>query len=368
VRFTRAEQLLSRISEQNFSQDFSIEIALQNGKSLKISYKKERSVGFDISETTYLSGQEMIRFVPDMSSDEIFKILPFAWKDLFQKIGREDLRWIVSRERCFLSAGLFYPELHLRDKLISSLGISLNNEYVSLIKSIIHLPGLRGNPSRTYSRNAVELDFPGTFENYVASVITDWQNNKSNSLTELSDSLEALGLTWKIKAEPRDDTQVELKVGRLPSSRFGEVNDLVSIADVGIGVSQVLPVVVALIVAKPGQVVYLEQPEIHLHPRAQRKLAHVINAAVQRNVIVVVETHSALLLREIQTLVAQGELPPEKVALHWFQRQDDGKTIVSFAELDENGAYGSWPEDFDEVELGAEKDYLDAVESREARR
>ena len=48
---------------------------------------------------------------------------------------------------------------------------------------------------------------------------------------------------------------------------------MVSIADVGFGVSQVLPVLVALIVAKPGQLVYLEQPELHLHPRAQVALA-----------------------------------------------------------------------------------------------
>ena len=55
-----------------------------------------------------------------------------------------------------------------------------------------------------------------------------------------------------------------------------------------------------------------------------------------------------------------------EVKLHWFQRQEDGRTVVTPADLDENGAYGDWPEDFDEVELDAEKAYLDAVESRGA--
>ena len=58
---------------------------------------------------------------------------------------------------------------------------------------------------------------------------------------------------------------------------------MVNIADVGFGVSQVLPVLVALIVAEPGQLVYLEQPELHLHPRAQVALARVLaDAAKQR--------------------------------------------------------------------------------------
>jgi predicted ATPase len=175
-----------------------------------------------------------------------------------------------------------------------------------------------------------------------------------------------MGLTWKVEAQPVDDTQVELRVGRLPHSRSGGDHDLVSVADVGFGVSQSLPVLVALIVAEPGQVVYLEQPEMHLHPRAQRRLAHVLADAANRGVIVVAETHSALLLREVQTLVATGKLSTDKVKMHWVQRQEDGRTVVTPADLDENGAYGDWPEDFDEVELNAEKAYLDAVESKEA--
>ena len=59
---------------------------------------------------------------------------------------------------------------------------------------------------------------------------------------------------------------------------------MVNITDVGFGVSQVLPVLVALIVdAKPGsQLVYLEQPELHLHPRAQVALAQVLADAAKR--------------------------------------------------------------------------------------
>src|SRR5439155_3144649 len=115
--------------------------------------------------------------------------------------------------------------------------------------------------------------------------------------------------------------------------------DRVNIADVGIGVSQVLPVATALLVARPGQLVYIEQPELHLHPRAQVELARSLANAANRGVRVVAETHSSLVLLGVQSLVAEGVLPPEKVKLHWFQRnKKDGATEIRSADLDETGA------------------------------
>lgn len=83
-----------------------------------------------------------------------------------------------------------------------------------------------------------------------------------------------------------------------------------------------------------------------------------------RGVRVVAETHSSLLLLGIQTLVAEGKLPPELVKLHWFERGDDGATTIRSADLDEGGAFGDWPEDFDDVTLDAQGRYLDAAEQR----
>jgi hypothetical protein len=49
--------------------------------------------------------------------------------------------------------------------------------------------------------------------------------------------------------------------------------------------------------------------------------------------------------------------------MHWFTRDaKSGATEVTTAKLDNNGAFGDWPEDFDNVSLSSEQDYLDAVE------
>jgi predicted ATPase len=179
----------------------------------------------------------------------------------------------------------------------------------------------------------------------------------------VSQDLKELGLTWKVSAIPLNDTQVELQVARLPQIARSRSSDMVSIADVGFGVSQTLPVVVALREAKPGQLVYLEQPEIHLHPRAQTAMAKVLADAARRGVHVVAETHSALLILGIQTLVAEGKLAPELIKLHWFERKG-GVTKIKSADLDETGSFGDWPEDFADIALEAQSKYLDAVEAR----
>ena len=66
-----------------------------------------------------------------------------------------------------------------------------------------------------------------------------------------------------------DDARVKILVNRLCSRSKKCEEDMLNITDVGFGISQVLLVLVALLVAKKNQLVYIEEPEIHLHPKAQ---------------------------------------------------------------------------------------------------
>jgi len=143
---------------------------------------------------------------------------------------------------------------------------------------------------------------------------------------------------------------------------------LISLADVGLGTAQVLPVVVALHAAGEGQLVYIEQPELHLHPNAQVHLAEVIVAAVRRGVRIVIETHSSLLLLGIQTQIAEGVIDATDVRLHWFLRNErTGKTEIETADLESDGTFGSWPVDFDEILLRLQSGFMTALEKRRAR-
>lgn len=361
VRLTSAEQLLSKKKTSSAAKEFSIEFEIGERK-VEIRFHhipaKGKGKGLEIFSNTIFDGktETVISMNADMAEiKEKLKKSGLRVPNEFYEMG--ELK--VIRERSFLIV-----EMSIDDGKFRFPALHPGQGLAAMISMLIHVPGLRGNPERNYKTTAVGDAFPGTFENYVASVIYYWQSSKDARLSQLGTDLENLGLTWKVKAERRDETQVELKVGRLPHCLHGGAHDLVSIADVGFGVSQTLPVLVALLAAKPGQLVYIEQPEIHLHPRAQRALATIFSEAAKRGVIIIVETHSALFLRGIQTLVAKDELAPDLVKLHWFQRDTSGATTVTSADLDSTGAFGDWPEDFDDEELTSENEYLSAAEAK----
>ncbi len=373
VRFTSTEQLLSKISGEERSPSFGIRMELSTGESLEVEYAAERSRWggreFDVTRMGYLSAEQRVDVTKGMSHRKIAQALPLHLRDLAavfrgEKNTKEVFEWKVYRDRCFLAFRLGWPARETKELLLGLPRASPADVFIPRIVGIIHLPGLRGNPVRTYKKAAVGANFPGVFSEYVASVIVKWEQEEGEKREALGEMLRGVGLSWKIGTRSVDDTQVELMVGRLPTSRRGGAQDLVNIADAGFGVSQALPVLVALLAAAPGQLVYIEQPEIHLHPAAQHGLAQLLCDTARRGVLLVIETHSAILLRSVQTLVAKGEVPPEDVRLYWFQRDDAGATAVTSGEVDENGAYGEWPEDFDTVQLKVDGSYLDAVQAR----
>ena len=369
VQFTEAAQFLSTLPDGKRADRFQLQIeSREHGyfDSVQTIFKKgDRGI-----EIVKMTTEKRSAFNPPLFSPERATLSP----DMPN----------VRRSKCILES--LPDDYRSKGSHIPTIMTDhLNRE----ITKSIHLPGLRGNPERSYKLTGTGSRYPGTFENYVATLIHEWQErtdkpletlgnpfdryeleeefqnyqNYSNPAAILAEVLNILGLTGHVRAKKIGDTRIELQVGRLLHHRNNEI-DMVNITDVGFGVSQVLPVLVALIVARPSQLVYLEQPELHLHPRAQVALAQVLADAAKRGVRVVAETHSSLLLLGVQTLVAEGNLPSELVKLHWFTRREDGVTKVNSADLDEAGAYGEWPEDFDDVDLKAQSRYIKAAQSR----
>jgi hypothetical protein len=330
VEFTNIDQFLSRTN-------LRLEI-VSGDEEYKLLFRKGGS-GLEFAQRSTFQGQ-MLELGPFMSQSDIRAALGSR---------------IVEGK----------PTI-LRDRFLLNIGVGggtpITSQWVEpFLRNLIHVPGSRGDRSRTYPALSPGPTFPGTFESYVASVINYWQLHDPARLEELRVDLHHMGLARGVRAQKLNDTAIDLRALRLPE---GEDRDEVSVADMGLGIPHVLPVLAALRSAREGHIVYIEQPEIHLHPRAQTRLADILADAAKRGVRIVAETHSSLLLRAIQTLVAKGDLEPDLVRLHWFSRDADGITHVTSATPDRNGAFGDWPEDFGDVALQSEKDYLDAVETK----
>lgn len=119
-----------------------------------------------------------------------------------------------------------------------------------------------------------------------------------------------------------------------------------NIKDVGVGVSQVLPVIVAALFARPGHIVIVEEPESHLHPLAQRQLAELFaTVSHERNVQFIVETHSEHLFRRMQTLIAQKQVSPDRTAMYFVEREGKAASLRPL-EVDVVGRIKNWPQNF----------------------
>jgi len=137
-----------------------------------------------------------------------------------------------------------------------------------------------------------------------------------------------------------------------------------NVADMGFGLSQVLPIAAQLWEttkkarrATPASIVVLEQPELHLHPDFQSRLADVFAGTVNDGggipTPILIETHSQQIVNRLGELIENGDLSPESVTILLFESSADDSTSTSvrISEFDENGVLKNWPFGFFDPEV-----------------
>ena len=102
-----------------------------------------------------------------------------------------------------------------------------------------------------------------------------------------------------------------------------------NIADAGFGTSQLLPLIIQTLTARPGTITIAEQPEIHLNPRLQSVLADLFVEMANTGHHVIVETHSEHLLLRLRRLVASGKIKSSEVAIYFIERLKGESTVRS---------------------------------------
>ena len=114
----------------------------------------------------------------------------------------------------------------------------------------------------------------------------------------------------------------------------------------GFGLTQILPIVVAALSEAQGDIMLIENPEVHLHPAGQALMGEFLADVARAGVQVIVETHSDHVLNGIRRAVKTGRVKPEQVLVHFFRpRSDDGAQVYS-PTLDAAGNIDIWPEGF----------------------
>ncbi len=174
---------------------------------------------------------------------------------------------------------------------------------------------------------ADSLLYPGTTGNQLIYQVSSWMNEVSP------------GIVVKTFSSPGSQS-VELRY-EYPTSAG---SDVILPTNTGFGVTYVLPVLVALLSSKPGDILVIENPESHLHPKGQSVLGKLIANVANLGVQIFIETHSDHLLNGIRVAVKKG-VPSEKVNL-FFIDQVNGNSRKVTPILDQEGRIDSWPVNF----------------------
>jgi predicted ATPase len=230
-----------------------------------------------------------------------------------------------------------------------------------LLRSISYLGPLRSKGQRLYYWTGGEPESVGySGENTISALLaakarqlnTGPRKRKKPFEQFIAEKLHQLELIDQFEvrqiSEHRKEYEVKVKTPGSPS--------WVDLPDVGFGISQVLPVLVQCFYAPPGSILFIEQPELHLHPKAQSHLADlfidVLSSRVDgrpRNIQLVIETHSEHFLQRLQRRIAERlpDLPisPDRVAAY-FAHTAGAESELEPLQIDLLGNITNWPQDF----------------------
>ncbi len=114
----------------------------------------------------------------------------------------------------------------------------------------------------------------------------------------------------------------------------------------GFGLTQILPMVIAALSAHEGDILLIENPEVHLHPAGQAMIGQFLADVARAGVQVIMETHSDHVLNGIRRSVKAERLAAEEVAIHFFNTSPNEAARVFSPVLDSSGNIDTWPNGF----------------------
>ena len=218
---------------------------------------------------------------------------------------------------------------------------ALSQESVNLAQRMVYLGPLRRAPERFSHRNSNAGVFDMPF----------FLLENPSEREEVSAALQRLGVPYVLDVvnpiQPKHrDTLGDIASVVLTDTRSGVE---VTPADVGFGISQVLPIITELS-ARTNSVIMVEQPEIHLHPAMQAELADLLIESANpsgRGNQVIAETHSETLIMRIQRRIKEQLITPADVLLLYVDQAEGGNASIRELRIDESGEFiDHWPGGF----------------------
>lgn len=309
-------------------------------------------------------------FITEENSEKI-KIIIAKYNEKYKQLSNKNLIF----DKHEMISSLFWLSNDEKDNQRYDFDYSieiktLNNNFItSILDKIFYVGPIREKPQGLYNIGFESIPkYVGTSGAYFASVLLRENKEKKYILPNgdyemltLYESLDA----WLVHLNVASEVQVN------KSNSFGfnvliknVENKQSDIMNVGIGVSQVLPVLITGLLSEENETLIFEQPELHLHPYPQSRLADFFMALVNKNRRVIVETHSEYMLLRLRYHVLKENIARERIVINFFENKSGTKVIKK--EITCNGTI-EYPDDFKDETQTLMDDLLNAMLEKKAK-
>ena len=228
----------------------------------------------------------------------------------------------------------------------------------SMLAKLRIVPALRGLTRPVYKLgNDIALD--ASMEDGLAQQEAQTVTNLGYSQVQTDQISQALrrvtGVGLKSEIVPPQSVEVKSVASTGP----------VNIVSEGFGANALIMLLLQLTSAEKGATVMIEEPEIHLHPKAQAELAEVLTeVALEEDKQVIMTTHSEHITGRLLTLVAEGKLTPDDVAIYAFEKDEEGVCTAKDLKISDDGRVEGSIGDFFEVNLAEMNRMVKALSNR----
>jgi predicted ATPase len=232
--------------------------------------------------------------------------------------NKKKLEEKIAREKKYIESLVVESEKKNNMSLNYAISALINmmwEDYADLINAI---SSFRHHPDRTYleqSKDKLKVDKFG--EGYLDQIIL-WEKNKSPKFKELQRIMkDDLSLLNSLKTNRqmgggRYEVLVKTKENGIETSLF----------DVGFGINQFLPIIVADLQLPEGSTLFVAEPEIHLHPNVQAKFGDYLVTQIEKSKKnYVIETHSEYFLNRIRLAIVKGTLKEADLSVYYLENK-----------------------------------------------
>ena len=209
-------------------------------------------------------------------------------------------------------------------------------------KRVQYLSANRMGAQDTYSKNySSNVDF-GTLGEYA---IDYFETHKKDIIEKDLIKDQELGSTLEIQVNYWMSYIINAELSTEDIARTDKVkaqfhvtgNRKVRPKNIGSGLSYLIAIIVSILSSNKDDLIIIENPEIHLHPKAQSRLTELFSFASRNGVNLIIETHSDHIFNGVRKAINKKNIDREEVAVYYFKIDDNFTTVPTLIDFKENG-------------------------------